>query len=166
MLAGFVAQIASDARGDIGPFQLAIALTFLALGLVARWPENYGDAGAAEGGDESTILATVAKSFATAKGAILGDRRVALLAAVSALCEGATFTFVFMWVPTLLSTKPRRGIIRARETHVFQLIFQGGKARVGALETTARVDGRVPPSSLSPGASTGRCPWGWSSRVS
>jgi hypothetical protein len=31
-----------DAAGDIGPFQLAIALTIICLILVLFWPENYG----------------------------------------------------------------------------------------------------------------------------
>ena len=44
VFAGLLAQVAADARGDIGPFQLAIALTVLALVLVVRWPENYGSA--------------------------------------------------------------------------------------------------------------------------
>lgn len=40
--AGFFAQIAADARGDIGPFQLAIVLTILCLLLILFWEENYG----------------------------------------------------------------------------------------------------------------------------
>ena len=43
VFAGLLAQVAADYRGDIGPFQLAIALTVLALGFVLRWPENYGE---------------------------------------------------------------------------------------------------------------------------
>lgn len=40
--AGFVAQVASDYAGDIGPFQVAIALTVLTLVLIVPWRENYG----------------------------------------------------------------------------------------------------------------------------
>ena len=48
IIAGFVSQVSSDAVGDIGPFQLAIAMTVLALVIVARWPENYGSVHSAE----------------------------------------------------------------------------------------------------------------------
>merc|ERR1719247_3659010 len=43
ILAGVLAQFAADARGEIGPFQLAIALTVLANILVCFWEENYGE---------------------------------------------------------------------------------------------------------------------------
>ena len=100
VFAGLLAQVAADARGDIGPFQAAIALTVVVLALVLRWPENYGadDVGAG-------VVASVGASLRTAAAAIAGDRRVALLAAVSALFEGATFTFVFMWVPALIDAR-------------------------------------------------------------
>merc|ERR1712093_247903 len=45
IIAGVLAQFAADARGEIGPFQLAIALTILANVLVYFWEENYGEAG-------------------------------------------------------------------------------------------------------------------------
>ena len=106
VFAGLLAQVAADYRGDIGPFQLAIALTVLALGFVLRWPENYGAAGDAK---SSSVAASVSSSLATASAAIRKDKRVALLAAVSALFEGATFTFVFMWVPALIGKYPYAG---------------------------------------------------------
>merc|ERR1712232_637588 len=43
ILAGVVAQVLEDQFGHIGPFQGAIALTFLALVLVLYWEENYGE---------------------------------------------------------------------------------------------------------------------------
>ncbi len=43
ILAGFIAQVSADFAGDIGPFQVAIALTVVALVLVLRWEENYGE---------------------------------------------------------------------------------------------------------------------------
>ena len=106
VIAGLLAQVAADYRGDIGPFQLAIALTFVALGFVLRWPENYGAAGDAP---PAGVASSVATSLRTASDAIAGDKRVALLAAVSALFEGATFTFVFMWVPALIGKYPYAG---------------------------------------------------------
>lgn len=98
VVAGFVAQVCADVQGDIGPFRLAIALTVVALLLVARWPENYGGSS-----DDAAGLAVVAQSFRKAGRVIATDSRVALLACVAALFEGATFTFVFMWVPTLMA---------------------------------------------------------------
>lgn len=99
VFAGFAAQVSSDAVGDIGPFRLAIALTVVSLLFVARWPENYGgDSSQSEKNEGSALI----KSLQDASKAIRQDKRIALLACVSALFEGATFTFVFMWVPTLL----------------------------------------------------------------
>jgi MFS family permease len=43
IVAGFIAQISADLVGDIGPFQVAIALTVVALVLVMGWEENYGE---------------------------------------------------------------------------------------------------------------------------
>ena len=81
MVAGLLAQVAADVKGDIGPFQLAIALTVLALVLILRWPENYGKQSAG-------VLNSVSSSLSTATKAVKTDRRVALLAAVSALFRG------------------------------------------------------------------------------
>eukprot|EP00629_Pelagomonadales_sp_RCC1024_P015224 CAMPEP_0119268788 /NCGR_PEP_ID=MMETSP1329-20130426/6451_1 /TAXON_ID=114041 /ORGANISM="Genus nov. species nov., Strain RCC1024" /LENGTH=353 /DNA_ID=CAMNT_0007268771 /DNA_START=128 /DNA_END=1185 /DNA_ORIENTATION=+ len=105
VFAGLLAQVAADARGDIGPFQLAIALTVLSLLLVLRWPENYGSAPS----QKESVLGSVTGSLSQAVKAFRADSRVALLAAVSALFEGATFTFVFMWVPALIGAYPYEG---------------------------------------------------------
>ena len=102
VVAGLLAQVAADIKGDIGPFQLAIALTVLALVLILRWPENYGKT-------SDGVLNSVSSSLSTATKAVKTDRRVALLAAVSALFEGATYTFVFMWVPRLIAIYPFEG---------------------------------------------------------
>ena len=102
VVAGLLAQVAADVKGDIGPFQLAIALTVLALVLILRWPENYGK-------KSDGVLNSVSSSLSTATKAVKSDRRVALLAAVSALFEGATYTFVFMWVPRLIAIYPFEG---------------------------------------------------------
>lgn len=51
--AGVLAQKLEDYMGHIGPFKGAVALTVVALGLVMRWPENYGSGG--EGGDDSVL---------------------------------------------------------------------------------------------------------------
>ena len=70
-MAGVLAQLSADQLGDIGPFQLAIVLTVLALLMIcATWSENYGgeeeDAGSspsAAGSDNlfSDALLVIAK---------------------------------------------------------------------------------------------------------
>ena len=49
VFAGIVAQVLEDWFGQIGPFQGAIGLTVLALLLVLRWEENYGEEEKREG---------------------------------------------------------------------------------------------------------------------
>jgi len=54
--AGVLAQLSADKLGDIGPFQLAIALTVLALVMIwATWSENYG-------GEEEDVASSSSKS--------------------------------------------------------------------------------------------------------
>jgi len=127
VLAGVLAQIACDMSGDIGPFRLAIALTVVALAIILwRWPENTRSS--------STTLKTTTTNFTTtttttengggaaaatvkvvqkkedytaeAWATVRRDRNVARLFAVTSLYEGATYTFVFLWVPTLLRHDP------------------------------------------------------------
>lgn len=95
VVAGVLAQLAADAFGDIGPFRLAIALTVLCLAFVVAWPENYG----AQDTKEDTTFALAMKDIQT-------KRPVLLLGAIQALYEGAMFTFVFCWVPTILKVAP------------------------------------------------------------
>jgi MFS family permease len=95
VLAGVLAQLAADAFGDIGPFRLAIALTVICLAFVLAWPENYGTQ---DTKDDST--------FTLAMRDIRTQPGVLLLGAIQALYEGAMFTFVFVWVPTVLKTAP------------------------------------------------------------
>jgi MFS family permease len=94
IIAGVLAQFAADAMGEIGPFKVAIALTALALVFVIFWPENYGGK---EGGSEAE---NDTKTLAWTK--IKTDRKVFLMGSVNALFEGSMYSFVFMWVPTLL----------------------------------------------------------------
>jgi len=92
--AGILAQFAADAMGEIGPFKVAIALTALALVFVVWWPENYGGK---EGGSEAE---NDTKTLAWNK--ITTDRKVFLMGSVNALFEGSMYSFVFMWVPTMI----------------------------------------------------------------
>jgi len=92
IIAGILAQVCADHLGEIGPFQAAIALTALALVFVIFWPENYG-------GGDSEDEGTSAAAWHLLK----TDRKAVLLGAVNALFEGSMYSFVFMWVPTMLS---------------------------------------------------------------
>lgn len=105
ILAGVIAQVLEDAFGHIGPFQGAIALTTLALVLVLRWEENYGEA--QEGAHESTSFW---KQFTDGWKLVASDSRVLRIGLIQALSEGGIYTFVFMWVPTLLSMNPPGGV--------------------------------------------------------
>lgn len=96
IVAGLIAQVAADKFGDIGPFQVAIALTALALVLVCFWEENYGET-------EEDDKKKDGKKSETPWGAIMKDKRIMLLAADSSLFEGSMYTFVFMWVPSMLT---------------------------------------------------------------
>jgi len=91
IVAGILAQVCADTFGEIGPFQAAIALTALALVFVLFWPENYGGG---EGDDKDTKKA--------AWQLLTTDRKAFLLGSVNALFEGSMYSFVFMWVPTML----------------------------------------------------------------
>merc|ERR1712232_1544870 len=62
----------------------------LALVFVVFWPENYG------GGEDKDTKAA-------AWNLIKSDRKALLLGTVNALFEGSMYSFVFMWVPTMLS---------------------------------------------------------------
>eukprot|EP00597_Dinobryon_sp_UTEXLB2267_P001631 CAMPEP_0170080960 /NCGR_PEP_ID=MMETSP0019_2-20121128/16952_1 /TAXON_ID=98059 /ORGANISM="Dinobryon sp., Strain UTEXLB2267" /LENGTH=415 /DNA_ID=CAMNT_0010295161 /DNA_START=193 /DNA_END=1440 /DNA_ORIENTATION=- len=106
ILAGFLAQFSADVSGDIGPFQLAIALTVLSLVLILFWNENYGTA---DGTDPSkndnnasppqSLLETVSTGLR-----LVRESPVILFLGLSqAFFEGAVYSFVFMWVPSLLS---------------------------------------------------------------
>ncbi|KAL9191345.1 hypothetical protein ACHAXT_001051 [Thalassiosira profunda] len=105
ILAGVFAQVLEDYLGHIGPFQGAIALTVLALVLVLRWEENYGES--KDGDHESSSLY---KQFTDGWKLVGSDSRVLRIGLIQALSEGGVYTFVFMWVPTLLSMNPPGGV--------------------------------------------------------
>eukprot|EP00581_Thalassiosira_minuscula_P019494 CAMPEP_0183720190 /NCGR_PEP_ID=MMETSP0737-20130205/12880_1 /TAXON_ID=385413 /ORGANISM="Thalassiosira miniscula, Strain CCMP1093" /LENGTH=454 /DNA_ID=CAMNT_0025950025 /DNA_START=184 /DNA_END=1548 /DNA_ORIENTATION=- len=105
ILAGVIAQILEDSFGHIGPFQGAIALTSLALILVLRWEENYGEA--KEGEHKSSSLYD---QFIDGWKLVATDSKVLRIGLIQALSEGGMYTFVFMWVPTLLSMNPPGGV--------------------------------------------------------
>lgn len=105
ILAGIVAQLLEDQFGHIGPFQGAVALTILALILILGWDENYGEI--SDGGHESSSLY---QQFTSGWKATYNDSKIWRIGLTQALSEGAMYTFVFMWVPTLLRMEPVGGL--------------------------------------------------------
>ena len=100
VVAGVVAQISCDLFGDIGPFRLAIALTVVALvAILWRWPENKMQQQKGFPDDEKDRKSFTSEAWSLVR----SDGDVARLCAVTSLYEGATYTFVFLWVPTLLT---------------------------------------------------------------
>ena len=87
VLAGIIAQVMEDRLGHIGPFQGAVALTVLAMVLVLRWEENYGEA---REGDHSE--STLYHQFKEGWRATLTDSRIWRIGLTQALSEGAMYT--------------------------------------------------------------------------
>ena len=108
ILAGVFAQVLEDSFGHIGPFQGAIALTALALVLILRWEENYGES--EEGAHETGFMRQFWAQIKEGWQLVGSDSRVARIGLIQALSEGGMYTFVFMWVPTLLSMDPPGGV--------------------------------------------------------
>ena len=92
VVAGIVAQVMEDYLGHIGPFQGAIALTALALLLILRWDENYGEEHA---GDHSK--SSLYHQFIEGWKATASDSRIWRIGMTQALSEGAMYT-VRHWV--------------------------------------------------------------------
>ena len=105
IMAGIVAQLLEDALGQIGPFHGAVALTTLALVLILGWEENYGEETVGEHNKSSLV-----HQFMEGWGHTISDSRIWRIGLTQALGEGAMYTFVFMWVPTLLSLSPPGGV--------------------------------------------------------
>jgi len=105
VLAGIVAQVLEDKLGHIGPFQGAVVLTVLALMLILEWEENYG-----ESKDGEHFSSSLYKQTKEGWKATFTDSRIWRIGLTQALSEGAMYTFVFMWVPTLLSCEPPGGL--------------------------------------------------------
>lgn len=103
VVAGIVAQLLEDKLGQIGPFQGAVALTALALFFILGWEENYGET---EDGGSSSLY----KQFTQGWKATYTDSKIWRIGLTQAMSEGAMYTFVFMWVPTLLSMDPPGGV--------------------------------------------------------
>ena len=87
VVAGIVAQVMEDYLGHIGPFQGAIALTTLALLLILRWDENYGEEHV---GDHSK--SSLYHQFIEGWKATASDSRIWRIGMTQALSEGAMYT--------------------------------------------------------------------------
>lgn len=105
IFAGIVAQVLEDRLGHIGPFQGAVALTVLALALVLGWEENYGEEHVGDHQRSSVI-----RQFVEGWKTTVSDSRVWRIGLIQALSEGGMYSFVFLWVPTLLSLSPPGGV--------------------------------------------------------
>lgn len=86
----FLLKIVSDRLGDIGPFQLAIALTVITLVLIFSWHENYGSA---DDCDEVTDDKHEKKSFVESLFIALNNPHILLVGLSQAFFEGAVYTF-------------------------------------------------------------------------
>jgi len=107
--AGIIAQQLEDWLGHIGPFKGAVALTILALILILGWEENYGKNSDDEEEDEDENVGEIkifVKQFKEGWSATLSSPDILKIGLIQSLGEGAMYTFVFMWVPTLLSLAP------------------------------------------------------------
>ena len=85
--AGIFAQVLEDFFGHIGPFRGAIALTALAMALVTRWDENYGED--KQEGHESTSLY---QQFTDGWKLVGRDSKILRIGLIQALSEGGTYT--------------------------------------------------------------------------
>ena len=105
ILAGIVAQLLEDFFGQIGPFQGAVGLTVLALVLTLQWEENYGEE---HDGDHKS--SSLSHQFFEGWKTTFSDSRILRIGLTQALSEGAMYTWVFTWVPSLLSLDPPGGV--------------------------------------------------------
>ena len=122
IIAGLIAQVSADKLGDIGPFQVAIALTVLTLFLILPWTENKG------GDQEQTHsqLSQLSHTFKQAYFSMVADVNILLLGLIQSLFEGAMYTFVFTWVPTLIAIVPDNNLPTGLVFSSFMLCITAG----------------------------------------
>ncbi len=102
IVAGFVAEYAVGMFGNIGPFRLAVLLSAIVFFIViTTWTENRDTQ------ENKTVLGL----FPVAWEKIWNDPRIMLIGFTNALFEGAMYTFVFNWVPSIYNvwTNPPLG---------------------------------------------------------
>lgn len=97
IVAGLLAQRACDVAGDIGPFQVAIALTVVVLILCLFWAENYGSNAPSSPGESKSLWNETLDVLTLCR----HRPDIWCLGVSQAFFEGAVYSFVFMWVPSL-----------------------------------------------------------------
>jgi len=125
LLANFLVR--SLELGPIAPFDAASIFLFVGGAMIiTQWPENYGSKNS-----DRDLWA----QFMVAFNAIQKDTRVFLLGCMQALFEGAMYTFVFLWTPTMAKggVEISHGYIFAN----FMLSCMLGSAVAGNLMTTS-----------------------------
>jgi len=94
--AGFVANAAANAYGNVAPFLVAVVpLCLVGIIVFSSWSENYGN-------QSLSMLSSLRQGFEL----VQSDSRIAALGLAQSCFEGAMYTFVFMWTPAL---KPGEG---------------------------------------------------------
>jgi hypothetical protein len=79
----------SDISGDIGPFQLAILLTVIALVLILAWEENYGNDSTSSAQESPLMSESILSSFQV----IVTNPAIFCLGMSQAFFEGGVYTF-------------------------------------------------------------------------
>ncbi|GMI15503.1 hypothetical protein TrVE_jg1647 [Triparma verrucosa] len=103
IIAGYLASAAAKSRGEVGPFELsAVVLALGALGVSTFWGENFAsksspssDSSSVESGGEDS------SSIRSALKIALADKKIALVGLMQAFFEGAMYTFVINWPPSV-----------------------------------------------------------------
>ncbi|CAD5123852.1 DgyrCDS12158 [Dimorphilus gyrociliatus] len=91
ILSGLVAQTAVDKFGFVSPFDIAFCILVIMIIVVSlTWTENFGDT--------STSLVS---SYGNAYNSIKKDHKIICLGLIQSLFEGAMYTFVLKWTPSL-----------------------------------------------------------------
>lgn len=98
ILSGLMAHSLAIHYGAVGPFQGAVAITAIALILIAfNWTENYGTLDDAEAQKTNTIWEYVKSACRTIK----NNPSIARIGVIQGLVEGTLETFLFLWSPAL-----------------------------------------------------------------
>jgi len=97
---GYLAHVLALWYGPVGPFEGAVACTFVALLLVlTKWDENYGSS--------LPGVKSVSTYMSEASATIISDPKIYKVGIIQGLADGTLQTFVFLWSPALrhFSTK-------------------------------------------------------------
>ena len=121
----------TDYAGDIGPFQVAIVLTVVTLFIILSWRENYGETHKDENSGES--VSSISASIAASVKVIARSPAMICLGLSQSFFEGATYTFVFMWVPSLMKVNGSESLTTGLVFSSFMLAMTAGGMLFGLL---------------------------------